>query len=55
MAVKSFPNLMENPKFKALIDGFSDVIQTSTEKGLDAARKRCTKFFLSGGAPQIEV
>lgn len=54
MDTKSFPDLMENRKFKALIDGFSNVIQTSTEKGLDAARKRCTEFFLSG-ATRLEV
>lgn len=53
--VKSLPNLMDNPKFKALIDGFSEVIQTSAEKGLDAARKRCTEFFLSGTEPRIEI
>lgn len=55
MAVKSLPNLMENPKFKALIDGFSDVVKTSAEKGLDAARKRCTEFFLSGEERLVEV
>lgn len=53
--VNSVPNLMENPKFKALIEGFGEVIQTSSEKGLDAARKKCTEFFLSGMEQRIEM
>lgn len=53
--VKYIPNLMENPKFKALIDGFGEVVKTSFESGLDAARKRCTEFFLSDTDELIEV
>jgi len=45
--MKTLPNLMENPRFKALIDGFSEVIQTCSAESLDAGRKRCTQFFLS--------
>ncbi len=53
--VNSVPNLMENPQFKALIDGFGEVVKTSFESGLDAARKRCTEFFLSDADERIEV
>lgn len=55
MAVKAFPNLMENHKFKIMIDSFVEVIETSGKEGLDAARKRCTEFFLSGVDRVIEV
>ncbi len=53
--VNSAANLIENPQFKALIDGFGEVVKTSFESGLDAARKRCTEFFLSDADERIEV
>ncbi|MBS3902817.1 MAG: alpha/beta hydrolase [Anaplasmataceae bacterium] len=42
-----FPNLIEDPRFQSLIDGFADVIKTSSEQNLNEGRKRCTDFFLS--------
>jgi acetyl esterase len=46
---------MENPQFKALIDGFTDVIKTSSEQSLDEGRKRCTEFFLSKNSMCVEI
>src|SRR6266404_2171094 len=48
-------DLMENARFRDLIEGFSDVIKTSSEQGLAAARKRCTDFFLNADPFRAEV
>ncbi len=48
-------DLMENPHFRDLIEGFSEVIKTSAEQGLDAARQRCTAFFLSADDYRADV
>lgn len=48
-------NLMDNPRFRELIDGFSEVIKTSAEKGLDEARKCCCHFFLNADPFRAEV
>lgn len=48
-------NLMDSPGFRELIDGFSEVIQTSSEKGLEEARRKCTSFFLNADPFREEV
>ncbi|MBS0652891.1 MAG: alpha/beta hydrolase fold domain-containing protein, partial [Verrucomicrobia bacterium] len=55
MQTQNLPDLMENPRFRELIDGFSDVIKTSSEQGLAEARKRCTEFFLNADLFRAEV
>ncbi|MES2121758.1 MAG: alpha/beta hydrolase, partial [Chlamydiota bacterium] len=55
MMMHTTTDLMENPRFRDLIEGFSEVIKTSAEQGLDAARQRCTAFFLSADDFRAEV
>lgn len=55
MKTQQLPDLMENPRFRELIDGFSEVIKTSSEQGLAEARKRCTEFFLNADPFRAEV
>lgn len=53
--MQTFPNLIENPHFKALIDGFADITQSCSAESLDTGRRRCTEFFLSKSSFRIEV
>lgn len=55
MDTQSLPDLMQNPRFRDLIAGFSEVIKTSSEEGLAEARKRCTSFFLGADPYRAEV
>lgn len=53
--MQTLPNLMDNPQFKALIDGFAEIIQTCSTDSLEAGRKRCTEFFLSNAASRKSI
>ena len=46
---------MENPRFRELINGFSEVIKSSSEEGLEEARRRCTSFFLNADPFRAEI